>query len=85
MPSNQQGNAQMKDNFTEINGYYVELCWTEEGTNYCHVSRTIGGTRYCSSLAAISDGVDEFTEEAGKPISDTTIHKIEAWALANGY
>lgn len=75
----------MKDKFTEINGYYVELCWTDEGTNYCHVSRTIGGTRYCSSLSAISDGVDEFTEDAGKPISDTTVHKIEEWALANGY
>jgi len=75
----------MKDNFTEINGYYVELCWTDEGTNYCHVSRTIGGTYYCSSLDAIMCDGGEFEEEANKPISDTTVHKIEAWALANGY
>jgi hypothetical protein len=85
VPSNQQGNDPMQDKSTTIDGYTIELCWFDENSNSCHVSRTIGGTRYCSSLSAISDGVDEFTEEANKPISDTTVHKIEAWALANGY
>jgi len=75
----------MQDKSTTIDGYKVELCWTDEGTNYCHVSRTINGTLYCSSLPAIDDGYDEFTEEAGKPIPNATFHKIEAWALANGY
>jgi len=75
----------MKDKSTQINGYHVKLCWTDAGTTYCYVSRTIGGTYYCSSLDAVMCYGGEFEEEANKPISDTTIHKIEAWALANGY
>ena len=75
----------MQDKSTTIDGYKVELCWFDENSNSCHVSRTINGTRYCSSLSAIYGGVDDFAEEANKPIPDTTVHKIEAWALANGY
>ena len=75
----------MKDKSTTINGYHVVLCFTDEGTTYCHVSRTIGGTYYCSSLDAIMIDGGEFENEANKPIPDITVNKIEKWALANGY
>ena len=75
----------MQDKSTTIDGYKVVLCWTDEGGNYCHVSRTISGTYYCSSLAAIMCDGGDFEEEANKPIPDITFNKIEAWALANGY
>ena len=75
----------MRDKSTTIDGYKVELCWFDENSNSCHVSRRINGTEYCSSLAAIMGHGGDFEEEANKPIPDTTVHKIEEWALANGY
>ena len=71
----------MKDKMTVINGYEIELEFDCD-TSSCWVTKG----RYSSSLQLIMD-CGEIEDNSGntKLVKQTTIDKIESWALSNGW
>ena len=78
-------NAIPTDTQTTINGYKIELQFEENGDDYCGQGWVEKGD-YCSSLSLLSHtGTLENSEGEEITLPDRLIHKIEEWALANGY
>jgi len=70
---------------TKINGFTVTFMEYDSDTgnsNNCYVEKG----KFSHSLALLQD-MGEFNDGEGNtlPISEATINKIEAWALAQGY
>jgi|11BtaG_2_1085332.scaffolds.fasta_scaffold20404_2 hypothetical protein len=73
----------MKTIETEINNYKISLeIWQEDGEtrSSCFVESPKGSS---NSLALLSD-LGQF-DDSNERISDRILHRIEDWALENGY
>lgn len=70
---------------TTINGYQVTLENDGERVD-CWITYNDRGTVYRASLAALdATGVLEDRNGRERPITSSTLNRIGAWAMSNGY
>ena len=73
------------DTQTTINGYKITLEFSEDEPYYFGSCQVEKGD-YCSSLGRLYDeGTLVNSDDDEITLPDRLIHKIEAWAEANGY